>query len=194
MDAEIDEGEFFRFRRLCATEVWQSAALALGPVAVLAELSAALRGAAAASWRPVEACLYALAAIAPALLPRGGRGGRGEPPPPPSPTTAASELDTVLGPLLAASAALPADAHSQLLRASLKLGGAFAAWLGKGAPPTAPKGSPGAQVHARPRRRLPAWAVWPSTGRRGASTTPCSTVGRQGGPAGSTGCAHGRRG
>ena len=133
VDAEIDEGEFFRFRRLCATEVWQSAALALGPVAVLAELSAALRGAAAASWRPVEACLYALAAIAPALLPRGGRGGRGEPPPPPSPTAAASELDTVLGPLLAASAALPADAHSQLLRASLKLGGAFAAWLGKGA-------------------------------------------------------------
>ena len=30
VDAEIDEGEFFRFRRLCATEVWQSAALVWG--------------------------------------------------------------------------------------------------------------------------------------------------------------------
>ena len=133
VDAEIDEGEFFRFRRLCATEVWQSAALALGPVAVLAEQpppSAAPPPRRGGRSKSVPLRTRRHRARPP---PARRRGGRGEPPPPPSPTAAASELDTVLGRVLAASAALPADAHSQLLRASLKLGGAFAAWLGKGA-------------------------------------------------------------
>jgi len=128
ISSAVEESDFVRLRRLTIFELWQSIALAVPAVELVSAIAGALNEASA--WRQIEAALFALQCITPAILPPPTRIRPGLASSTPPETIEQAAVSSVLNGVVSGVVALPAHSHGSLLCTALRVLGCLAPWFG----------------------------------------------------------------